>query len=129
MRLMKLNPNWLRVIVLLTLLTALNWTACSQASSIGTDSICFTVDQSKTLLKFARRGEICDTLITAYEKKTKSLESVVYLQDEELQLSSRLITSQMMQIKTLNRKVQNFKILSISLGVVATLELIYILNK
>lgn len=102
-------------------------TAYSQASSIGSDSICFTIDESKTLLKFARRGEMCDTLITAYEKKIKSIENVLYLQNEELQLSGKLITSQMMQIKKQSRKIQGLKILSISLGSILALETFYIL--
>jgi len=130
MRSETLKGTWLRKIVLLTMLTVGNSIVFSQASSIESDSLkCFSIKDSKLLLSYAEKGYFCDTLITAYEKKVKALENVSYLQNEELQLSSRLITSQMMQIKTLNRKVQNFKILTISLGVVATLELIYILNK
>ncbi len=97
----------------------LNLILCSTSFSqeLKSDSLkCFTIPEAKILLSFARRGQYCDTLTIAYEKKIQTLEEITIQKDKTLLLSNGLINSQRNEIKKLRRNSNILKLTSTVFG-------------
>jgi hypothetical protein len=78
-------------------------TAFSQTSL--TDSIkCFTIQEAKTLLKFAEKGYLCDSLTKKYDKALQDFENILIEKNEQLQISEIYINSLTNEIKKHRRR-------------------------
>jgi hypothetical protein len=74
------------------------------SSDSNLDTLCFTLDQANYLLKSTEKLYICDSIITSYEKKTKTLYGVIQTQGDKLQLGELLINSQRNEIESLQKQ-------------------------
>lgn len=74
------------------------------SSDSNSDTLCFTLDQANYLLKSTEKLYICDSIITSYEKKTKTLHGVIQAQGDQLQLGELLINSQRNEIERLQKQ-------------------------
>jgi len=100
-----------------------SWTVYSQTSLTEQDSLrYFTIDESKTLLKFANRGLICDSLTQAYDNKIETLEQIIQNKDNQILLANEIIQSQRIEIDRLNRKIKWFKYGCAGFGAIAFVE-------
>lgn len=88
---------------------------------------CFTIEESKTLLKFAERGLICDSLTQAYEGKVHTLEEIIQNKDGQILLADEVIKSQRDEIIGLNRKIKWFRYGLATTGALCLVETIIIL--
>lgn len=131
----KSNCTWLKRTVLSIALILSSLTAFSTASSSvhikqQDDSLkCFTIEQSKTLLKYAEKGYMCDSLSKTYEKQIEALEGAIAIKDEQIALAGKMIQSQQNDISDLEKKVKIRTILLSCASGVATFQLLYILFK
>jgi len=129
MRLLGLKMRWLKVILLLMVLTTANSMTYSQISSTEQDTIkCFSILDAKTLLKYAERGYLCDSLSIKYEEQIETFKDIVSVKDSELLLVERLIQSQAIEIKRKHKEIRWLKIAVIGLSSVAILELLIIIT-
>jgi len=100
----------MKTIALFTLLISLNYANSQDTLLTGrVDTICVTIDDYKTILKFANRGIYTDSLITVYDNSINNLETIVQGKDSQLQITSTIINGQAVKIKRL-------KLLSWGLG-------------
>jgi len=74
-------------------LLGLNLTVSSTCFSQPSDSLCFTTEDAKTLLKFAKRGVLCDSLSLAYQGKISTLEDIIGVKNSELLLCEDIIVA------------------------------------
>ena len=112
----------MKKIALLTLLIIGNLTAYSQTSLREQDSLhCFNEIEAKTLLSYAEKGLILDSIIITYDKAIISLEEILQNKNDQLQISEQLINSQRNEIKKTHRENK----LWMSLTCVSTLGLIF----
>jgi hypothetical protein len=99
------------------MLILLNLTAFSQTSS--TDSIkCFTIQEAKTLLKFAEKGYLCDSLTEKYDKAIQDFENILIEKNDQLEISEKYIYSLTNEIEKERKKK---KVLIASVGVLGVL--------
>ncbi len=94
----------------------------------GDDSLkCFTINDAKTLLKFANRGILCDSLTNAYDEKIETLSKIIKNKDGQILLADDLIQLQHTKIKGLEKSANRMKILCGILSGAVLVELVVIL--
>lgn len=120
----------MRKILLLTALMVVNLTVCSTTFSQDQDTVkCFTIDEAKTLLKFAEKGlkfdEVVaeyDTLIIEYDKKIQTLESKISVLQE---FNSKVLQDNTNLKEALSRSEKKhhiFRNMTIASGVIIVIE-------
>lgn len=107
-------------------LTLTLWMVCSTTFlTAQEDSLrCFTVEESKTLLKYAEKGYLCDSLMTLYDGKIETLEQIIGKKDQEILLSAQLIQSQLNEIDKYIRREKWFKL---GLGVLSGALIVFVI--
>ena len=88
-------------------------TAQITSSGLNSDTLCFTLEQSKHLLRSTEKYYICDSLTHTYEKKIKNLYKVIQTQGDQVMLGEQLINAQRNEVERLQRQK---KLLSTLLG-------------
>ena len=83
------------------------------SSGLNSDTLCFTLEQSKHLLRSTEKYYVADSLTHTYEKKIQNLQKVIQTQSDKLQLGESLINFQSNEITKLQRQK---KLLSTLLG-------------
>lgn len=53
-------------------------------SHVSDDTICYSLEESKTLLKFAERGYYSDTLINYYDNEVQTLEEIISSKNNQI---------------------------------------------
>ena len=87
------------------------------------DSVkCFSIEDAKTLLIYAERGYLCDSLTSAYDNKIETLEQIIQNKDRQILLANEVIQSQRIEIDKLNRKIKWFRYGCAGLGAIAFVE-------
>lgn len=86
------------------MLISTNSIASSRTSLNPQDSLrCFNENDAKTLLAFAKKGLILDSLTKTYDSAIINLEEIIIEKNDQLQIAEALVNSQRSEIKTLKR--------------------------
>jgi len=86
------------------------------------DSIWFTIDEAKQLLKDAELGLVCDSLLINRALKIVELERVIDVKDEQIRLGGDVIQKQSNKLKKSNKKIDRLRWLGWGLGTIAAVE-------
>ena len=74
------------------MLTRPNFVNCQVTfSHESDDTICYSIEESKTLLKFAERGYYSDTLIKYYDNEVQTLEEIISSKNNQILLAESTI--------------------------------------
>jgi len=92
------------------------------------DTLCFTIDQAKQLLKDAETGLACDSLIENRALKIVELYSIISAKDEQIRLGGDVIQRQANQLKKSKKKIKNLTFIGWALGGVAAIEAVFLLT-
>lgn len=91
------------------------------------DSVkCFQIDEAKVLLKFANKGLKCDSLLLLKEKETNAQADIIRAKDEQLEISTNLITKQKTRLDKADRKIKRNRVYALALGGAALFEFIWL---
>ena len=88
----------------------MSWILFLSSSLYAQDSLTFSFDEAKTLLKYAEKGYLCDSLVVAYEEKIENFEQIVAIKNDEIEMSGRLIESLLVETDKLRRQVKWLKL-------------------
>lgn len=117
----------MKKILLLMLLTNPLFAICQTTSS--KDTICYKLNDAKTLLKFAERGYLCDSLIIAYDSTITIQEEIILRKDQQLTTIEQLVNAQRYELQRLERNQKLWKIVAIGLSSALLFETILLLVK
>ena len=84
------------------------------------DTLCFTLNEAKTLLRSTEKYYLCDSLNRVYDTTIQNLEKITSLKDDQLQITQTIINGQAVKIK--RNKILSFTfgsafLISIVLGI------------
>ena len=102
------------------------WTLLSTHCLSQTDSVCFSIEDAKTIYKLANKGRWCDSLSINYEIQIEGLSEIVERKNSQLALAGELIAKQSIMIADLNAKLSESerKRLNLKRGCIALLGVI-----
>ena len=86
------------------------------------DSLTFSIEQAKQLLKDANKGVVCDSLLNNRAEKLIEKANIIEAKDEQVTLRGQVIQKQKNQIEKANKKAKRLKVFSWVFGSVAAAE-------
>ncbi len=91
-----------------------------------TDTLCFTLEQAKQLLRDAEAGLVCDSLLENRALKIIGLYDIIGAKDDQIVLSGEVIQKQSNKLKKSDKKINRLRVLGFGLGFVVLLEALII---
>ena len=72
--------------------------------SLTDSSKCFTIEEARTLLRYAEKGYLCDSLTLSYEKEIEILYKVIEENNDQLSIADTYIRVQSTEIDKLRKQ-------------------------